>query len=70
MRKKRMDEQNRLSRSPSLIFFITTIKFSSATWWESEKDYINGCRYDDQNDKRKYMARTFHIKVTGVLRWQ
>lgn len=26
---------------------------------ESEKNYIDGCRYDEQNDKRKYMARTF-----------
>ena len=23
------------------------------------KNYIDGCRYDEQNDKRKYMARTF-----------
>jgi hypothetical protein len=57
--------------SLALVFFITTIKFSSATWWESEKDYIDGCRYDEQNDKRKYMAHTFaYIEVTGVLRWQ
>lgn len=74
---KRMDEQNRLSLSLSSVFFITTIKFSSATWWERErqcnKDYTDACRYyDGQNDKRKYMAHThiFYQSNRCLEKWQ
>lgn len=74
-KKRRTDEQNRFLLSASLTLFLSFSLLPQLSLVlrhdeRAKKNYIDDCRYDEQNDKRKCMAHTFSSKVTGVLKWQ